>query len=616
MSSAIRRLPRGEPSTSSQFPFFDTANGQDRRCSGAELAEMLQGLLSAPSGFITQYAAPAANAFTVQVSPPTNGASIFLLLMPTSNFASGTVALPPVAQCLDHQQVLVSSTAAVGTLAVNGNGAPVMGAPTSLLAGSSFCLQFDAVTQGWYIVSGSGSVSGGGGGGGAVSSVNGQTGDVTIDKAGIGLPAVDNLSFLAMMAAAATMTNKGIDGSTNTFSNIPQSAVTGLVSALGGLVPTSRTITINGTTLDLAADRSWTISLGGLTDGDKGDITVSGTGTVWSIDAAAVTLGKMANLAANSVIANITGSAATPVAVPISSFKSALNISVADVAGSVIAVSANRNMVAADNGATLTFSGAYTLTIPSGLTGINVIVFPPSSGNASIAAGAGVTINGGTSTITRSGANPFSILATGTNTYIVTDNTTGAVTASSTDTLTNKTMDGGSNTFTNIAQSSVSGLTAALAAAGSVVPLGQVYNQTKTDANTTESTLWTLSIPANTIGAKDMLVVESYWENPNSATTKTFRAKIGGNTFHTDQDTTNTALMLRSTLTSMNATNSQRGQISWTAGGFNGTNNGAVLTQDMTTTQSLTLTAQWGTAGSGSNSITLVHARAYVIRGA
>lgn len=182
-------------------------------------------------------------------------------------------------------------------------------------------------------------------------------------------------------------------------------------------------------------------------------------------------------------------------------------------------------------------------------------------------------------------------------------------------TMTNKGIDGSTNTLTNIPQSAVSGLVSALGAAGSVVPLGQVYNQTKTDANTTESTLWTLSIPANTIGAKDMLVVESYWENPNSATVKTFRAKIGGNTFHTDQNTTQTAIMLRSTLTAMNATNSQRGQISWTAGGFNGTNNGAALTQDMTTTQSLTLTAQWGTAGSGSNSITLVHARAYVIRG-
>jgi hypothetical protein len=154
MSTTLSNLTQGTPTAGSSVPFFDVANGADRRVSLNGLAAAIDPLLTA-SQVMTQYAAPAATGFSVTVAPAVAGQSVFLLLTPVAGYAAGTIVLPAVATCVDKQEVTITSTQNVNALTVSGNGAPVNGAPTVL--GTSGApvfarLRFDAVLSSWYRV--------------------------------------------------------------------------------------------------------------------------------------------------------------------------------------------------------------------------------------------------------------------------------------------------------------------------------------------------------------------------------------------------------------------------------------------------------------------------------
>lgn len=150
--SAVDQLAAGD-----NFPIFDTSNGDARKVSASALLAYMQANLVFPGvgvpQFKTQYAAPSASGFSVTIAPPTAGDNVHLILTPTAGYAAGTIVLPPVANVIDKQEVLVNCTQQVTALTINGNGAvAVTGEPTSLGTDGFFRLKYDSIMQTWYRV--------------------------------------------------------------------------------------------------------------------------------------------------------------------------------------------------------------------------------------------------------------------------------------------------------------------------------------------------------------------------------------------------------------------------------------------------------------------------------
>jgi len=81
--------------------------------------------------------------------------------------------------------------------------------------------------------------------------------------------------------------------------------------------------TINSTSLLGSGD---IVISGSIADGDKGDITVSGTGAIWTIDNKAVSLAKMADLAQNTIIGRVTASTGVPEALTAANVRTIINV--------------------------------------------------------------------------------------------------------------------------------------------------------------------------------------------------------------------------------------------------------------------------------------------------
>lgn len=152
MTSISNLSPIDDVSTADQIPVLVSQSGDVRKMSVSQLVEYIQEGVQSSGIMQTQYAAPNGSGFNVLLDPLTSGGNLYLLLTPIGAYAAGTITLPGADDIADGQEVLLNSTQAVTALTVAGNGAQVVGAPTTLTANGFFRLRYDGVLRTWYRV--------------------------------------------------------------------------------------------------------------------------------------------------------------------------------------------------------------------------------------------------------------------------------------------------------------------------------------------------------------------------------------------------------------------------------------------------------------------------------
>lgn len=200
---------------------------------------------------------------------------------------------------------------------------------------------------------------------------------VKVNKAAAGDTA--SLLFQTGFSGRAEMGTSGSDefavkvsaDGTAFFTALQTAGATGEVTLpapvhLGGqasdpLSPPDGTLWLNTTTGEVKL-RSNGVTLvvggGGVADGDRGDITVSGAGAVWTIDAGAVTLAKMADLASGSLMGRTTVGTGVPEALSATQVRTILNV--ADGANAYAHPNHSGDVTSVADGATTIAAGAVS----------------------------------------------------------------------------------------------------------------------------------------------------------------------------------------------------------------------------------------------------------------
>lgn len=253
--------------------------------------------------------------------------------------------------------------------------------------------------------------------------------------------------------------------------------------------------------------------------------------------------------------------------------------------------------------ATVAATGAY-----SDLSGRPIVVSAFTNDAAYITA-SGVTAanfsgtlgvpNGGTGAITLSGivkgngTSAFSAATAGTD-YVAPGAATGSGLTMATARLLGRTT-ASSGAIEEISVGA--GLTLSSGSLASNVIIAQSAVSASITGTLTETTLATITVPANAMGANGRIEIHTMWSTTNSANNKTLRVKFGGTTFQTITMTTNASIQVPMVIANRNATNSQVASPNSSTG--SGATTNAVQTSAIDTTAAVTilLTGQLANTG-------------------
>lgn len=140
---------------SDKMVVYSQDNGDSRKATLSTLLSFLHDNFQ-EEGLVTQVVVPTTGQ-NVTVNAQTQ--DLWLVLNPAGVLASLTVTMPPKASAFDGQQVSISTSQALTSLTIGGNGATVYGEPGTLPAGGFLTMKYSVNQDGWYATSPSASNS-------------------------------------------------------------------------------------------------------------------------------------------------------------------------------------------------------------------------------------------------------------------------------------------------------------------------------------------------------------------------------------------------------------------------------------------------------------------------